>query len=193
MKRGLLNGSKFLCSKEIDPRVWGLFAQMKHNDKVVENALEIIGAAQSGGIDLNRAFNLFGYDFAINKNKKLKAITKLGTETFIDFSNSQSENYQGGIDIDTVSFEADALDEAKNEYEYLFDNAELRSAIECIQALNDDFIVEYSVDLIGLIKQAVKGVQTAVSKLKEVCSEMPCVAEQVKIILSSKVPIDECF
>jgi hypothetical protein len=166
---------------------------MQNNDKVIENALEIIGAAQRGSIDFNRAFNLFGYNFAINKNKMLKAITKLSTETFIDFSNSQSEYYQGGVDIDTVSFKTDALDEAKNEYEYLFDNAELRSAIECIQALNDDFIVEYSVDLIGLIKQAVKGVQTAVSKLKEVCNEMPCVAEQVKIILSSKVPIDECF
>lgn len=75
----------------------------------------------------------------------------------------------------------------------MFDNAELKCAIESIKSLNDDFIVDYSVDLIALIKKAVQGIPQAVLKLKEVCEQMSCVAEQVKIILNSGVSIDECF
>ena len=43
------------------------------------------------------------------------------------------------------------------------------------------------------VEKAVKGIPQAVLKLKGVCDEMPCVAEQVKVILSSGVSVEECF
>ena len=75
----------------------------------------------------------------------------------------------------------------------LFDNEELMYAINTVKDLNNDFVVEYSIDLIGLIKKAVQGIPQAVVKLKEVCDSMEIVAEQVKIILSSGASIDTCF
>lgn len=200
MRRGLLNGGKFLCSDVgLDMEVWGLFSQMSELPNIpVEHALEIIERAKEGAIDLTREFNLFGYDYAIKTNRKRKAIKKLSTETFIDFSGCRDDRQsdvesRGGISIDVVSYQADALSDAKNEFECLFDNEELKCAIESIKSLNDDFMVEYSIDLISLIRKAVKGIPQAVLKLKEVCDEMTCVAEQVKIILSSGVSVEECF
>lgn len=197
MKRGLLKGSKFLCSDEVNKQIWGLFAQMQENPNIeVEHVMEIVDRAMEGAIDLTKKFNLYGYDYAVKTNRKRKQRKKAAIETFIDFSGNKDEDTpetRGGVSIDVVSYQADMLSEAKNEFEQLFDNAELKCAIESIKSLNDDFIVDYSVDLIALIKKAVHGIPQAVLKLKEVCEQMSCVAEQVKIILNSGVSIDECF
>lgn len=200
MRRGLLNGGKFLCSDVgVDMEIWGLFTQMKDMPSLpVEHALEIVERAMEGAIDLDREFNLYGYDYAIKTGKKRKAIKNLSTETFIDFSGCRDDKQndvesKGGVSIDVVSFQADALSDARNEFECLLDNAELQCAIESIKSLNEDFMVEYSIDLISLIRKAVKGIPQAVLKLKGVCDEMPCVAEQVKVVLSSGVSVEECF
>lgn len=197
MKRGLLKGGKFLCSDEVNKQIWGLFAQMQENPNIeVEHVMEIVDRAMEGAIDLTKKFNLYGYDYAVKTNRKRKQRKNAAIETFIDFSGNKDEDTpetRGGVSIDVVSYQADMLSEAKNEFEQLFDNAELKCAIESIKSLNDDFIVDYSVDLIALIKKAVQGIPQAVLKLKEVCEQMSCVAEQVKIILNSGVSIDECF
>lgn len=187
-----------LGSSEIPMEVWALFKDMlERPDLPVQNVLEIVEKAVSGCIDMENDFNLFGYDFAIQKGRIKTQRAKLKKETFIDFSDVQKDRSDakeiGGANINVISFQADALSDSKSEFDELFDNAELRSAVETIKALNDDFITEFQVDLIALIKKAVRGVPQAVLKLKKVCEEVVCVGEQVKIILSANVSVEECF
>lgn len=203
-RNGLLRGSRFLGNSEVPKEVWKLFKSMLDNvdkdvDKVyeVENVCEIVQKALEGKIDMNSEFKLKAYNETINMGKRRNAVQKMKKETFIDFFSSDEDKYTnevtGGVTIDVVSFQADTMSEAKSDYDCILDNAELISAINNIKALNEDFIVEYQVDLISLIKKAVQGIPQAVVKLREICEEVSCVGEQVKIILSSGVSISECF
>lgn len=195
MKHGLLCGLK-AQRDAIDTRIWALFTQMQNSSMEIDCIEEIVTRAIEGGIDLDREFNLPAYVAAIHRNSDRKSYRKLAKETFIDFHGekeaSEDSSSVGGISIDVVSYQ-DALSEAKSEFDMLFDNEELMYAVNTVKDLNNDFVVEYSIDLIGLIKKAVKGIPQAVVKLKEVCDSMEIVAEQVRIILSSGASIDTCF
>lgn len=196
MKHGLLCGLK-AQRDAIDSRIWALFTQMQNSSMEIDCIEEIVTRAIEGGIDLDREFNLPAYVAAIHRNSDRKSYRKLTKETFIDFHGereaAEDSSAMGGMSIDVVSYQADALSEAKSEFEMLFDNEELMYAINTVKDLNNDFVVEYSIDLIGLIKKAVQGIPQAVVKLKEVCDSVEVVAEQVKIILSSGVSVDTCF
>ena len=62
-----------------------------------------------------------------------------------------------------------------------------------VRDLNDSFIVNYSVNVVDTLKYAVRGIPSAVSKLKELCSEFSELSEYIRIILSSGKDLCEFF
>lgn len=191
------------CS--VSPKIWAIFAGLQDamakydsSDFRIEHIDDIYRAAVDGKIDMSKPFNLAAYEFAIQHRDKLNKKKQMRDITFISFADSDTERdadlRSGGVSVDVASYRAEIFADVKSDFDQLFDNEELKYAIEQIKQLNDDMAVNYGVDLIVLLKQAVLTESPeAKSKIKEVCSKFSVVAEQVKIILSSGVPIQECF
>lgn len=195
MKRGLLHGLYFMNSDEIDPKVWGIFSDMMVQQKEVRHVAEIVSSAVNGNIDIDRPFNLYGYDMAVelgkNKAKKAKAKFKKSIDFFAD-GRDREEGMEGDITIEALSYRVNALDAAKDEYEDLFDNAELCSAVENIKALQEDIMLEYNVDIITLLRRGLEQVPEAVKTLADICRDNLCIAAQIKTVLQSG-KFDELF
>jgi len=187
------------CRGEISPKVWSLFKDIeKYNGSFeIEHVEEILNSALSGDIDLTRDFNLAGYEHAILHREYKNKCSKASKIKFISFADSPTELEgdlrSGGLTIDEASYMSQNFAEVKSDFDVFFDNEELSSAVASIKQLNPEFIAEFDVDLIMLLKKATCGVPQAISKLKEICSNFAVVAEQIKILLTSGVSVEECF
>lgn len=181
---------------ELPEEVMSLFLGMVGKpEKNVEFADEIINAGLDGRINFNKIFNLDAYEYTIRNNTRMNVEKERSKKTFIDFGSSDSERdssiRNGGITIDSVS--ASAIEDLKDAYEEVALTSELKYAVDTIKGLNDDFVDDYGINLIGLIKKAVVGFPQAVTKLKDVCDEFKIVSEQVEIILKSGQDVESCF
>lgn len=54
-------------------------------------------------------------------------------------------------------------------------------------------MIEYRLDIIVCMKQAVRGIPQSIASLKNLVAEVPQIGEFVKIILSSGKPLNELF
>lgn len=181
----------------LDESILRLFTDMADTPtKNVEYVQEIIDAAQQGRVNLNSDFNLAGYCYKISQNTMLKANSRKKKETFyfeddgIDESDWGKYSKQGGISMTEVTVQSKRFNALEQGFEALEDDSEFLDAINTIKNLRDDFLVNEGVDLIMLIKQALKYFPQAIKELKKICTEFELVGEQIKIILSSEKDIE---
>lgn len=181
---------------EIPENILSLFTSMLDQpEKTVECTEEIITAGLEKRIDFSRVFNLDAYEYTIKNNTRMNVEKERSKKVFIDFASNESERESslrnGGMTVDSVS--ASAIKDLSDAFEEVLDNSELQYAIDTIKSLNDDFIVDYGINLVSVIKKAVIGFPQAVAKLKELCDEFDVVSEQVQIILQSGKDVESCF
>lgn len=181
---------------ELPSEVLNLFTSLlERPDKHIEFASEIIDAGLEGRINFNTVFNLSAYEFTCKSNERMNLERRRAKEVFIDYSSTDTEREEslrnGGITIDSVSISA--VDKLADAFEEVIDNSELEYAVSTIKALNNDFIVDYNVNLISVIKRAKDGFPQAKAVLKRLCDECDVVKEQVEIILRSGRDVNSCF
>lgn len=206
MKRKSLLRSCFAYEQTMPAEVLALFKQMAVNpEKVVKNVDEIINNAFSGRIDFTRDFNLYGYDYIVGKKQKLSTYsddTKRNKDcedrckcVYINFNAPEEETSRDSslIHESEVVSKATAFGGLKDAFESIAEDSELAYAVNTIMELREDFLITDNVDIVVLIKQAVKGIPKAVKKLRSICEEYELVGEQVKVILTSKVDVSTCF
>lgn len=113
---------------------------------------------------------------------------------FFDDGAECSELMKGGdITITQVSAYVNRLQEAKDEFEAIFDNAELHTAVENIKALREDFMTQENCDIIATLRGALRSIPEAVQRIKDICERNVCVANEIRIILESGVGFEELF
>ena len=183
---------------DLPPDVIMLFQGMQATpEKNLECSLDIIRGGLKGTINTNRPFNMRGWEYTYLKNERLGTFKKQAKQKYIAHGvggNSDEFNQamrSGGITEDQLAISA--IEELTDAFEELIDNEELNYAISTIKSLNEDFILDYDVDLVSLIKKAVGGYHSSIEKLKEVCEEFTLVADYVKVILESGATIESCF
>ena len=194
---------------EIPPEIWGLLSEMEYlpipaeNTKYgldyvnVEYVEEIIRAALNGRIALDSQFSLQSYLKKIEENKGKKALTDAQRVKHLCFDTDDSADDEYGV-RDMNSVDADAVayrnyQDMTQSFDSVVHDSDLQFAISTIKALRTDFLILYKVDIPMLMKKALAGVPQAVTTLKQLCDESKVLAEQVRVILTANVSIDDCF
>ena len=181
--------SAFSYTSTIPEGVQALFSDVVEKNTTVDFAYDIVNAGMEGRIDLNRDFNLAGYCYKIKStNEMYVKPTKQKKETFISADDSDYEGtaQKGGVQLNKIK----KLEESFDEIE---DNSELIYAINTIQSLQKDFLIQEGINLKVLITRAIEGVPTAIKNLKILCEDFELVGEQVKVILSSGREFSSCL
>ena len=186
---GIYNGFN-----ELPTEVLNLFVGLADNpNQQVEFSCEIVEAGLAGKIDFNKPFNLVAYENAIRKNNGLTANTKRKKEVSIDFfsSDDDSVNTYDVISEDTASNQLAC--KVKDAYAQIFEDDDLQFAISTIVGLNDDIMAVEEVDLIRCLKDAVLGIERAVSTIKRISDSYPVLAESIQTVLSSGQEVNVLF
>lgn len=180
---------------ELPTEVLNLFVDLADNpNQQVEFSCEIVEAGLAGKIDFSKPFNIVAYENAIRKNNTLTANTKRKKEVSIDFfSNSESDNVNtyDVISEDTASNQL--ASKVKDAYAEIFEDDELNFAISTIVGLNDDIMAVEEVDLIRCLKDAVLGIERAVTTIKRISNSYPILAESIQTVLSSGREVEVLF
>ena len=180
---------------ELPTEVVNLFVDLADNpNQQVEFSCEIVEAGLAGKIDFSKPFNIVAYENAIRKNNTLTANTKRKKEVSIDFfSNSESDNVNtyDVISEDTASNQL--ASKVKDAYAEIFEDDELNFAISTIVGLNDDIMAVEEVDLIRCLKDAVLGIERAVTTIKRISNSYPILAESIQTVLSSGREVEVLF
>ena len=179
---------------EVPTGVWGLFTEMGNNpSKSVAYVDEILQAGLSGRIDLKSPFYLDAYCKAVEEKTRLATSARLKkVTTYVDTSNGSEKEEKLGYGLVSLN-QVSLLARMEDHFEKLIDNDELMYSVSQIKSLNSSFILEYSVNIVETLRNAVRGIPSAVSKLRELCSEFSDIAEYVQVILSSGIDIEECL
>lgn len=186
---GIYNGFN-----ELPTEVLNLFVGLADNpNQQVEFSCEIVEAGLAGKIDFNKPFNLVAYENAIRKNNGLTVNTKRKKEVSIDFfsSDDDSVNTYDVISEDTASNQLAC--KVKDAYAQIFEDDDLQFAISTIVGLNDDIMAVEEVDLIRCLKDAVLGIERAVSTIKRISDSYPVLAESIQTVLSSGQEVNVLF
>lgn len=187
-----------IVESEVSDGVLNLFKVLVDEPtKEINYSSEIIEAGLKGRIALNSEFNIDAYMNAIESNKKMrkfnngKKIRSLNTvgQRTEDSPTWSSEVF--GEDLPKLS--NSSLSQVVDAYEQLLNEDELKFAIESINMLQEDFILEEKVDLLGLVKSALGGIPSSIKHLKELCEEHTILGENIKIVLESGREFNELF
>lgn len=181
---------------ELPDEVLGLFTSLVVNpEKQIEFASEIISSGLQGNIDFSKEFSIDGFEAAIRKNERLAQDAHKKKESFIDFSSSKDDwddvMASGGIKVDSLNNMT--VEKMKDAYEEIVMEDELRYAVETIKSLNSELIIEEHVNFIFALKQAVKGIPSAVENVKRVCESYEVIGELVHEILESGEELNQLF
>lgn len=187
---GIYNGYS-----EVPERVWGLLKDMADNPvKTVPYAYDIIRAGLEGRIETNAPFYLDAYCRSIETNTRMAEYSRVKKVlSCVDTDGSNDREFDatpyGTVSLSKVSLVA----KMEDAFDKLVDDDELMYALRQVRDLNDSFIVNYSVNVVDTLKYAIRGIPSAVSKLKELCSEFSELSEYIRIILSSGIDLCEFF
>ena len=185
----------------ISPEVLKLFhSGINENGEMMQlnNAGIILQNGMEGGINLNRSFNLRGYDITVDQNTEMAKQKEKTKMVFLfddsnDFESNVEDERAGGLSYNDLYSKMKSVSEIEDAFEKVIDEEEVRFAIEQITLLRDDILAEEQVDVIDCIRQALKQVPSAVKRLKELCNDYELFGEMVEIVLGSGKMFNECF
>ena len=164
-------------------------------EKHTEYALDIILRGLQGSIDFTKDFNIDAYEATIRHNLKMNKEGRKKKESYISSDDCEEDwdavAMNGGIKMDVLS--ARAAEHMRDAYDELIQEDALRFAVETINSLREDLLIEERMDIVVVIKQALKCIPESVKMLKRVCSEYSVLAEQIQVILESGVDLDMLF
>ena len=169
---------------EIPAQLYYYLYQDMLNGTRVDNSLEILEAAYTNKINFHKKFNLKGYDKNISENLNKNRKKQEAKCTY--FKDSSEYDILGGISIDSVRDENDG-------YEEVLRLEDVRRAVEKLRVLNDYFIDDYGINLIGLINKSLVGFPQAINRLRDTCEEFPREAELIKTILEHPDGVKSAF
>ncbi len=184
---------------EIPVDCWKLFADLADNPnkQEIDYSYEIISTYLRGNLREREDFNLKGYAYGIQKNEKLAFDKRKTKELFLD-DNSFDDNGGKGkapctISSDLVAQHQTTVEACSDVFEELIDSYELRYAVETIQELKEDIFIEENIDIVECVRQAMRGLPSAVQSLKGICAEYELLGEQIKLVLASGVSFNQLF
>ncbi len=175
---------------EIPADVLRLFANVDSN-KRLEYAGTIVENAMLGRIDTSKPFNLDGYETRVKFNEKLSTNQKGKKELYIgdDVADADEVVRTGGLTPNMVS--AQSLYSEELGYSKILNKAEFRYALNRVNALKSELFISEGVDIRGLILDALNGIPSATKVLKELCNKYDELSSLIKILLSSKLNLEE--
>ena len=177
----------FMGYDEIPEKVIKLFEGAEKPEDF-EYDMEIVKAALGGKIDLDTPFNLQGYNHTVRVQQGLQKRQDCYYLT---------ENEQEAIDVPSAIYTGHVvrsrLDEVhlKTVYETIEDDVQLEQVLNSIRNFNREIMVYERVDLIGSLKDAVRGVRSAIATVRMLCEKYEEVADAVKDLLSSGRSVEE--
>ena len=182
-------GIHFGCN-EIPADVLRLFVNIDSN-KRLENAGTIIENAMLGRIDTSKPFNLDGYEARIKFNEKLATNQKGKKELYISDDTSDADEVirTGGLTSNMVS--AQSLYSEEKGYSKILNRDEFRYALDRVNVLKAELFISEGVDIKGLILDSLNGIPSATKVLKELCNKYDELSLLIKILLSSKLNLEE--
>lgn len=159
----------------------------------VEFVSEIITGGLRGRINLND-FDLGKYENGIRKKCYLADLTK-GKKTIALETGRMTESTEVsyGLVMSEDKVNNRLVQKMKDAYEELQDEDELHYAIQTITALNDSFQIDDGVDMLCALKNAIRGIPSAIAVLKDLCNRYEVVADLIQTILSSGKTYSEMF
>lgn len=201
----MLHSYSFEFLNEVDPITYLVFGN-GGIDKAGEYALEIIDAIHRGTakVDLGKvaeavsnndmealksAFNIEAYVNTIKKNQRLVNNAEAKKMRHICDVDDDGIVEPYGVTESVVSYYV----EQKDEYEEFIDNEEVLYAVEQLYGMRSELRIEYRLDIIKCMKQALRGIPESLAHLKNLVVEAPQVGELIRIVLSSGKPLNELF
>ena len=178
---------------EVPPEVWALFTDMNKNpSKSVQYTCEILKAGLLGRIDLSSPFSMEAYCRTIDAN--LKLVEYQGSKKLLRIQEDSALDEINGLKWGNVTLSrASLVTRMKDQFEEILDSDELKFAVSQISSLNEEFIINEGINVVEVLKNAVRGIPSAVERLKYICDNFSQLAEYVKTVLSSGVDVEDCF
>ena len=160
------------------------------NDKVrgesiLDYSLEIIEAVADGRITNLDSFNIDGFVFKIQENQKFTGVSSTKKETHINIGEHDEED-RSGVNEENIKEQEDL-------YEKVNTDLDLGYAVKKINELSDVYMIMDGVDIIHLLRNAVRGLSQAQEKLKELCDSYKELGDVVYDILSSRCSVEDLF
>ena len=174
-------------NRELTCKELELFSYLVENpDYKCEVVYDVLHNAMEGRIDLNKEFNLLGYEAKVRRNTILGAYNK----------DKKEKSYDAQISSTSDLTLKDTLVEPRDEIESMLEETEYAS---CIKFLDDNRLYHARninkgcllVDLHCCLKKALNGVPDAVSLLKLLCDNDTNIRDCIEAIL--KHGIDDEF
>lgn len=189
MKNSTLFSFGFAKYDYIPPVVLNLFDGYENTtvngEPVLNYVLEVYEAVLDGRIDLEHHFSMIGYIKTIQENNKCTESKRAQKVTYFVPDCDDRSNHDAIIESHI---------ESKEDMYAKYDDAdELKWAVDKLNALLDEFILDYGVHIIHVMKKAANGFPQAKEILKKLCDEVDTLSELVYIILSSGQSLDELF
>ncbi len=184
---------------EIPAECWNLFTDLVNTEdqQQMDYCYEIISTYLNGSLREREKFNLKGYAYGIKKKEQLNYDKRKNKLLFLD-DNSFDDNGGKGtagytMSTDLVVQNQTTVEEYADVFDELLNSYELRYAVETIEELKEDIFIEENIDIIECVRQAMRGLPSAVQALKGICAEYELLGEQIKLVLASGVSFHELF
>lgn len=190
LKGGVVMLASYSFQQSITPEIEELFSGCEELGDELDYTVEIIEAALSGKIDLNRPFNIVSYVRAVKKHERLEGERRAKKLLHIQPSNPDDDT------LEPYSIKEENIQivvEEKSDFDKLEDSFELQEAVDFINGMESELVVTENIFIVKVIRQALKGIPDSVKILKDICTYYSDVAEAIKIILQSGESFEELF
>lgn len=173
----LLSSFSYSNKTEID---WNVFKDAEELGDRLDYTLEVINMVQRGDIKNTENFNLGGYIYKANNLKKCERQRELHKLLHI---HDTTEDTADKLDISTesVSLQVSTVDEM----ERIIDDAEVNFCIRELKVLAPRLLIEYQIDIMVCIRQALLGYCEAMQSLQKITEDNIEFSEILQTILAS--------
>lgn len=187
MRHSTLFSFGFAKVDYIPPVVLNLFEGYENTtvngEPVLNYCMEVCEAVIEGRVDIKH-FNMIGFIKSIQNNEKMN----------MEKSPKKVTYFKPDVTCDDVDGVFESKIQAQEDlYAKYDDEDEIQWAVNKINSLLDEFILDYGVHVIHVMKKAAIGFPQAKEILRNLCDEVDTLSELVYIILSSGQSLDELF
>lgn len=172
----------FGYQSEASGAVWGLFRSLgeitpaqresMYSGSEYAHTLETVSAALNGSIPTDREsvrnFNLWGYECACAANDFKSRLNRVKKElNIVDVSSESDSSLQVGYG-DISDRELKAKDDL---FEDLVDSMTFEDNIKTLLNIRSKYIVECGVDVVGVLRSALRGIPDAVNEMRSLVKD----------------------
>lgn len=182
--------ASYSFQQSITPEIEELFSGCEELGDELDYTVEIIEAALSGKINLEKPFNIVSYVRAVKKHERLEGERRAKKLLHIQTNNPDDDTLEP-YSIKEENIQIGVVE--KSDFEKLEDIYELQDAVNYIRSVESELVVCENIFIIKVIRQALKGIPDSINILKDICNFYTDVAEALKIILQSNEAFEDLF